>query len=293
MSITLMLMWDYDTPTGFAVSSLSRQADPLSDYACTDRILELLARHGIVSTFACVGVAAESGPLPVHNPAQIRAIHAAGHEVASHSHRHELIPALNRPQLIETGRISKVALEDCIGAEVAGFVPPWNRPFHHPRRLAISTKDLRAGGWHWQHSVSSLCEALAECGYYWVRVLYTPVHEQIARKLWPGRARAIRPTTIDCYSGVYTLRLNYLGYDDQLINWLAAYQGQNIPGQDLALVIYAHPHGIEHRNSQHWEHLARFTRWYSEHKDAYNITFTTPAKWLRRQSAGRLLAHPA
>ena len=106
MPLTLMLIWDYDTPTGFAVSYHSRTADPMLEYTCTDRILALLAGHGIVSTFACVGKAAEPGDLPLHNPAQIRQIHAAGHEIASHSHSHELLPALSQAELRQTLRDS-------------------------------------------------------------------------------------------------------------------------------------------------------------------------------------------
>jgi peptidoglycan/xylan/chitin deacetylase (PgdA/CDA1 family) len=279
MPLTLMLIWDYDTPTGFAVSYHSRTADPMLEYTCTDRILALLARRNIVSTFACVGKAAEPGDLPLHNPAQIRQIHAAGHEIASHSHGHELLPTLSQAELRQTLRDSKAALEDCLGAPVVGFVPPWNRPFHHPRRLAFSGKDWRAGGGRWRLSVSSLCAALAETGYHWVRVHYRPVWQQLARAL--GRRalgrRDLRPLALGEYHGVYTLRLSYCGYDQTLTDWLATLAD---PGRETTIILYSHPHAIEHDNSQHWHHLTRFAQWYSDQRDALQINFTTPSAWL-------------
>jgi peptidoglycan/xylan/chitin deacetylase (PgdA/CDA1 family) len=275
---TLMLIWDYDTPTGFDVSDKSRGADPMSEYTCTERILGLLGEHGIVSTFACVGRAAEAGPLPYHNPTQIRAIHAAGHEIASHSHDHELIPTLNRRELLETCRASKAALEDCIGAEVTGFVPPWNRPFHHPRKLAFSGSDWREGGHWWKQSVDSLCAVLGEAGYRWVRVLYAPLWEQVVRQVRPERRRAIQPAVVDCLHGVYTLRLSYCGYDEAVTKWLAAENGR-----DALLILYAHPHAIEHSNSQHWQHLTSFLRWYTDHKKQHRVSFTTPSEWLSKR----------
>lgn len=278
MSATIMLIWDYDTPTGFDVSYLGRNYDPMCEYECTDRILDLLSKHRIVSTFACVGRAAEPGSLPYHNPDQIRAIYQAGHEIASHSHRHEFIPSLNPNQLLETLRTSKSALEDCTGDKVVGFVPPWNQPFHHPRKLAISLSERKAGGGWWKQSVVTLCEALNKCGYFWTRVTYATVFEKLLEKMHLSENPRFKPLEVEQYHSVHALPISYFGYDGRLIN-LLTYQLQ--AHQDKAFIIYAHPHGIEHNNNQNWEHLVRFVKWFSEYGDAGNMSFTTPKAWLK------------
>ncbi len=277
MTIELMLIWDYDTPTGFDVSHLGRGYDRMCEYECTDRILELLSEHGIASTFACVGKAAEPGPLPYHNPAQIRAIHQAGHEVASHSHHHDFIPGLTPDQLEATLRDSKAALEDCIGDEVIGFVPPWNRPGHHPRKLALSFSERRDSGGQWRHSIATLCEALGSCGYLWTRVAYENIFRLLLAKMRlaaPTRMRRIRP---ERYGSVFALRRSYFGYDDrlkQLLTERAARGG--------TFIVWAHPHGIEHDNAQNWRHLRSFVEWCSQYSEQYQISFTTPKAWLAK-----------
>jgi peptidoglycan/xylan/chitin deacetylase (PgdA/CDA1 family) len=280
MSTTIMLIWDYDTPTGYAVSHQSRHADPMSEYRATDRILNLLAEYGIVSTFACVGEAAEPGPLPYHNPGQIRTIHAAGHEIASHSHGHELIPALTIDQLHQTLRRSKAALEDCIGHEVIGFVPPWNRPFHHPQWLSFSLQDWRAGGGRWRHSVFSLCAALQQCGYKWVRIASGNIWRSLLVRLFPKRQRLPRPRQAVRYHGVTALPIGYFGYDKPLVDWLTGSTGAH-----QTLVVYAHPHGITHNNAQHWQHLVGFVSWIHDNAAPLDVAFTTPSDWLERHAA--------
>jgi peptidoglycan/xylan/chitin deacetylase (PgdA/CDA1 family) len=269
---TIVLIWDYDTPTGYDVSHQSRHADPMSEYACTDQILGLMADHSIVSTFACVGKAADPGPPPYHNPTQIRAIHAQGHEIASHSYAHELIPALSSAALSATLTRSKQALEDCIGAPVIGFVPPWNRPFHHPRRGSISMKDFRDGGYRWRHSIPGLCAKLKSSGYQWTRIGY----KTIAQRLWRnrfGRKPIVR--SFERYHGVTCLPNSYFGYDDGLIAWL-----EDNSALDATLIVWAHPHGIEHENAQNWRYFERFCRWSSDVGKQLNVRFATPSMLL-------------
>jgi peptidoglycan/xylan/chitin deacetylase (PgdA/CDA1 family) len=273
---SLLLIWDYDTPTGFDVSRLGRDYNQMCEYHSTDRILELLARHNIVSTFACVGTAAEPGPLPYHNPAQIRAIHQAGHEIASHSHRHEYLPGLTNDQLMETLYRSKAALEDCISGPVNGFVSPWNRPIHHPIKLAISLSERQ--GWGWRHSVASLCHALSRCGYRWARVAYTNVLDALLRRFGASRRRLLRPAGKERYANVHTLRQAYLGFDKQLRQLLPA-----VATTELAFVIWAHPHGIEHDNAQNWSHLVDFVTWWADQGRELGISFNTPNGWLQSQ----------
>ena len=103
-----------ESPKTGAISSL---LTPMSCSIC-------MRSTEVPACFAVVGSAALPGKRPYHAPEQIRRIHDAGHEVASHSHRHEWLPALSRQALRETLSASKDALEQCIGAPIATFVPP-------------------------------------------------------------------------------------------------------------------------------------------------------------------------
>ena len=134
-----MIFWDYDTQWGADRSRSNggpKKWGP-QEFENTERLLDLHAEYNIRACFAVVGAAALPGPRPYHDPDQIRRIHAAGHEVGSHSFHHDWLPGLNREALNETLARSKAALEDCIGAEAISFLPPWNPPFDYPRRLSI------------------------------------------------------------------------------------------------------------------------------------------------------------
>lgn len=86
--------------------------------ASIDALLERLDRHNARGTFFVLGWIAE------HRPEVVRAIAAAGHEIASHGYWHERVTALDRDALREDVRLSKHALEDLIAAEVVGYRAP-------------------------------------------------------------------------------------------------------------------------------------------------------------------------
>ena len=144
----VVCFYDYDTQWG---DRRSRSfGGPKSwghrDFENTEQLLALHARYEVPACFAVVGAAALPGTRPYHDPQQIRRIHAAGHEIASHSFRHEWLPGLDRDALRETLRRSKDALEQCIGAPVTSFVPPFNQPFDYPAALAWSLSERREAG---------------------------------------------------------------------------------------------------------------------------------------------------
>jgi polysaccharide deacetylase family protein (PEP-CTERM system associated) len=86
--------------------------------ANTHRILELLGRNQVQGTFFILGFVARKFP------GLVRQIHAAGHEVASHSHWHRLIYTQTPEQFRADLRQSKAALEDAIGHPVTAFRAP-------------------------------------------------------------------------------------------------------------------------------------------------------------------------
>jgi peptidoglycan/xylan/chitin deacetylase (PgdA/CDA1 family) len=203
----VMVFWDYDTQWG-ADRSRNPAGKPgwgALEFPNTDALLELHARYDVPACFAVVGAAALPGPRPYHDPDQIRRIHEAGNEVASHSFHHEWLPALDSAALDETLRRSKDALEQCIGAEVVSFVPPFNQPFDYPQKLSVSLSERRSVR-HARTDVGRLCASLGETGYKFCRLAYRPLSERVVamvRGRWPRR-----PGALEDIGGVACLRLN-------------------------------------------------------------------------------------
>ncbi|HKP29732.1 MAG TPA: XrtA system polysaccharide deacetylase [Gemmatimonadales bacterium] len=84
----------------------------------TDRLLDLLARHGVRGTFFVLGWVAK------RSPDLVKRIAAAGHEIGSHTWSHPKISTLTPAQFREELDSSKAILEDLSGQLVIGFRAP-------------------------------------------------------------------------------------------------------------------------------------------------------------------------
>jgi polysaccharide deacetylase family protein (PEP-CTERM system associated) len=84
----------------------------------TRRLLDQLAGAKALATFFIVGEIART------HPALVRDIHAAGHEVASHSWDHRRVHHFTPETFREDLRTSQDALEQATGAAVVGFRAP-------------------------------------------------------------------------------------------------------------------------------------------------------------------------
>lgn len=239
----VLLFWDYDTQWGADRSRTSGGAKSWGhlEFENTERLLELHAEYDVPACFAIVGSAALPGERPYHDPGQIRRIHAAGHEVGSHSHRHDWLPGLGPEALAETLRASKDALEQCIGAPVTTFVPPWNQPFDYPRGLSFSLSERRNARPH-RTDLPRLCGALVETGYRVCRVAYRPLHERLLDRLAPRPEAPREPERI---AGVTCIRLNAFGFSEAT----SALVDRCVESGGLA-IIYAHPHALREGGSQ-------------------------------------------
>ena len=271
----LLIFWDYDTQFGADRTRSSAPADwGALEFDNTSRLLDLHASFGIPACFAVVGAAAQPGERPYHDPAQIRQIYAAGHEIASHSLYHDWLPGLNEAQLLDTLRQSKDALEQCIGAAVTSFVPPYNQPFDFPARGSFSLSERRAarGG---RTDIPALCRALAETGYSFCRIAYQTPLERARRLLgFDGPQRPSRPTALEEVEGVTCLRLSHsAGFGGQIMADLGA------PGSEF-IVAYGHPHSLTRGGSQDERHYLPFLERVQALAAAGSLQVVTPRQLL-------------
>jgi polysaccharide deacetylase family protein (PEP-CTERM system associated) len=101
-----------------AIPGASWDAQPSRVEPATEKILELLARHGVHGTFFVLGWVAKRAP------GLVRRIADGGHEIGSHTWSHPRISALTPDQFREELRSSKAILEDQGGQPVLGFRAP-------------------------------------------------------------------------------------------------------------------------------------------------------------------------
>jgi len=111
-----MIIWDYDSALGQINSSFpyNFKYDPIyQEIENVEYILRKAAELEIKMTFACLGFAAEKGIPPFNIPDQIKKISDSGHEIASHSWKHEWFPYLTDKQIYKSLERSKYSLEEC------------------------------------------------------------------------------------------------------------------------------------------------------------------------------------
>ena len=114
-----------DVEDYFQVSAFESHVDrghwdriPRRVEANIDAILELFARHGARATFFTLGWVAE------RQPAMVRRIVAAGHELASHGYSHGRAHDQQPDDFLDDIRRAKSMLEDLSGREVRGYRAP-------------------------------------------------------------------------------------------------------------------------------------------------------------------------
>jgi polysaccharide deacetylase family protein (PEP-CTERM system associated) len=83
--------------------------------ASTNRLLDLLAAENVRATFFVLGWVAQ------RSPALVRAIHAAGHEVACHGLSHQMVIRQTPEQFRAETLESRACLEEATGAAVRGY----------------------------------------------------------------------------------------------------------------------------------------------------------------------------
>jgi polysaccharide deacetylase family protein (PEP-CTERM system associated) len=119
--------------------------------ANTRRVLEIFQESGARATFFVLGLVAEQ------EPALVREIAAAGHEVGCHSYLHRRVFKLTPQEFREDTRRARGIIEDAAGVKVAGYRAP---------TFSISEKSLWA------------LEILAEEGFLYDSSVF-PIHHDL------------------------------------------------------------------------------------------------------------------
>lgn len=111
---------DYYHVTGYARSIATDAWDTYESRVenNTRRLLDVLARYRARATFFFLGWVAD------RHPELVRAVHAAGHEIAYHSYWHRLVYDQTPEEFRADLRHGRALLEDIVGARVTGFRAP-------------------------------------------------------------------------------------------------------------------------------------------------------------------------
>jgi len=208
----IILIWDFDGPIGQINSTLPynfhydfmvREIDNVK------WLLDVLDEYKIKCCFAITGLCAEVGSYPYHFPEFINEIFSRGHEIASHSWKHEWIPLFTKAQIKKSLLKSKVALEKAIDSEssVVGFVPPHNRPMTWIKKVSFSFGDRGLWPFFSNGDLGNLIKLLKSSGYKWVRVSHKPLYIRLGLKKHNITGSVFND------SGLLILYNHYTGFD--------------------------------------------------------------------------------
>lgn len=229
----VLLIWDLDGPIGQINSSYpyNYEFDSIKmELANVKTILAILNKYRVKSCFAITGFSAETGVYPFNFPELINEIALAGHEIASHSWKHERLPAFSSKQILKSLIRSKQILETITGKskKVLGFVPPHNRPMSWLRRGAISLGDGGVFPFYRTSDMHSIIKLLKEANYLWVRVSYQNLLQKIGLQKRPIAGK------VHYKNGMLILENHYNGFDEKIIKHIL---GSN----EKFFIVSAHP----------------------------------------------------
>jgi peptidoglycan/xylan/chitin deacetylase (PgdA/CDA1 family) len=269
----IAISFDYDSPAGYRESFHLKDCSPTADLDGAEALLRVLSKYGVHATFGVVGKVGLPGKPPDHCPDQIRAIHAAGHEIASHSMYHRFIPPMRDKELLEDSLASRRALETCTGDRVTGFIPPFNRPMQFPRRGAVSVSEFLGlhGRGRGRQTVESMLRILHQAGFGWSRVSFSNKLKLVLRRC--GFARGQGPAQPFLHQGVVAIPLHVTGFGDaarSLVDRLA--------DTGLTVTLYGHPNQALEDNDQGARALGAFLEYTASGRLRNRVSFCTMAQ---------------
>lgn len=213
----IIVIWDFDGPIGQVNSSYPYNFDFENlekEIENVRWLLTYLEQKDIKCCFAITGLSAEQGHYPFCFPDFINEISAAGHEVASHSWRHEWTPLFKEDQIHKSLKRSKKSLETAVGNQgsVMGFVPPHNRPMSWVRRGAFSLGDRGIWPFFKMGDTENLLNLLKLNNYKWIRVSYKNLFMNFGLQSKNSTGRVLKR------NGIMVLENHYTGFDNKVID---------------------------------------------------------------------------
>ena len=251
--IKIYLIWDFDGPIGQINATYPynfHYKTVLREIQNVQYILDILEKRNIHSIFAITGFTGEEGSFPYNAPDLIRQIHSRGHEIASHSWKHEWLPKYSPGQVFKSMKRSKDILEQCIGisGSVAGFVPPHNRPMTWMQKYAYSLGDIMPYPLSKTGNLQNIIRAAHQIGYKWIRVSYQPFYHRIK----PDPLFRFKQNNQQ-YKNLKILLSHSLGFAENSIQ--AVKKGVMLKKD---VVITAHPSGLSRKGSEHTDNFMNF-----------------------------------
>jgi peptidoglycan-N-acetylglucosamine deacetylase len=166
--------------------------------ACTEPLLELLARHRAKATFFMIGRFVRQ------NPALARQVHAAGHLIGNHTMTHPWLAWQSAARIREELRGCNEALEDALGAPVHYFRPPHGarRPavLREAAALGMTTVQWNAMGKDWQPITAERIVANLDRGLTRARKRRTGgnvlLHDGFDRAMGADRTQTVKATEL-------------------------------------------------------------------------------------------------
>lgn len=276
-----MMIWDYDTALGQVNSTYpyNFKYDPIyEEIENVEAILETAGNSGIRMTFACVGFAAEKGVFPFNNPEQIKRISDEGHEIASHSWRHEWFPLLTEKQIQKSLEKSKFILEECTGKKgsVTGFVPPHSRPMSWHKKFSMSFGDRGFYPFHKGADVGYILKELSKTKYKWCRLIknFKPVWKKFAGN---SSSDKISFPKWEVHNGIVCVPHHYTGFDKFAQDYLDEAVIKN-----EALVIAGHPAALSRNGEESNAHFRKFIDKVTGYKGEGKLVTMTVSDYIKQ-----------
>jgi peptidoglycan/xylan/chitin deacetylase (PgdA/CDA1 family) len=274
----LIVIWDYDTPLTRITATKPydyKFEKCLQEEEDVKTILESVKDKDAPMTFAIVGYGAEPSVKPFDIRHMIRRIFEEGHEVASHSWKHEWFPYLTRYQMEKTLSRSKFVLEEIVGkGNITGFVPPHDRPYTWWSKFAFSLGDRALYPFHPGASIGAVADELVRQNYKWYRTTY----RSLWNKLWNWKGED------------YEFRLKRQWVDHKgLVCFQGTYNGFNKGAQELmkkavetnaTLVIVGHPAALSLPGAGNIDNYRSFMELAFRHKEDGKLKFFTVQQYI-------------
>lgn len=288
MPAKLILIWDYDTPIARITTTRPYDYDfkkCLEEAKNIDTILGFGTETNTQMTFAVVGFGAEESVEPFDVRNIIQKIAKQGHEIASHSWKHEWFPYLTKFQIEKSLERSKFILEKCLGQKgsIRGFVPPHDRPTSWPSKFAFSLGDRALYPFHPGASLGYVLSELKKQDYTWCRASYRSLLNKVID--WKGGDFENRlRKNWQVHNGIVHFRGTYMGFNEPAYPILDKAVRNSLP-----VVIVGHPAGLSINKVENIKFFDAFMKRVEELKKTGDLTTHTVSDYIEESGISKSL----